>query len=78
MRNAVKALLIALLEPADRLRAAENAGDHTARLALLEELKTMPFGAVWDEHCRRQNVPVGAAWLDEVKAYESKHLANRG
>ena len=52
--------------------------DHTARLVLLEELKTLPFGAVWDEHCRRQNVPVGAAWLDEVKAYETKHLANRG
>ena len=78
MRNAAKALLIALLEPADRLRAAENAGDYTARMALLEELKTLPFGAVWDEHCRRQDVPLGAAWLDEVKAYEKKHLANRG
>ena len=47
-------------------------------MALLEELKTLPFGAVWDEHCRRQDVPVGAAWLDEVKAYEKKHLASRG
>ena len=78
MRNAIKALLLALLEPTDRLRAVENAKDYTSRLALLEELKTLPFGAVWDEHCRRQDVPVGAAWLDEVKAYEKKHLSNRG
>ena len=76
-RNALKALLIALLEPTEQLRAAENAKDYTSRLALMEELKTLPFGAVWDEHCRRQNVPVGAVWLEEVKAYERKHLAGR-
>jgi len=44
---------------------------------LLEECKTLPFGAVWDEHCRRQNVPVGVQWLDEVKAYERDVLAGR-
>ena len=76
-RNALKALLLALLEPTEQLRAAENAKDYTSRLALMEELKTLPFGAVWDEHCRRQDVPVGAAWLEEVKAYERKHLAGR-
>ncbi|MFZ4682102.1 MAG: L-rhamnose isomerase, partial [Terrimicrobiaceae bacterium] len=53
------------------------AGDHTARLALMEESKTLPFAAVWDEHCRRQNVPVGAKWLDEVKSYESAVLSKR-
>ena len=47
-------------------------------LALVEELKTLPFGAVWDEYCRRQNVPVGAAWLAEVRSYEKTHLARRG
>ena len=47
-------------------------------LALLEELKTLPVGAVWDEHCRRQNVPVGTAWLDEVKRHEREVLAGRG
>jgi L-rhamnose isomerase len=77
-RSALKALLIALLEPAGRLRAAELAGDNTTRLALLEELKTLPFAAVWDEHCRRQDVPVGAAWLGEVKTYEKATLAARG
>ena len=76
-RNAIKALLLALLEPTARLRAAEIAGDFTARLALLEELKSMPFGAVWDEHCRRANVPIGTAWLDEVRGYEKTVLSKR-
>jgi len=59
------------------MRAAEEAGDYTARLALSEECKTLPFGAVWDYYCLRQGVPVGAAWLDEVKSYERDVLAGR-
>jgi L-rhamnose isomerase len=77
-RNAIKALLIALLEPTASLRAMECGGDNTGRLALLEELKTMPFGAIWDEYCRRQNVPVGTAWLADVRTYEKAFLARRG
>jgi L-rhamnose isomerase len=76
-RNALKCLLVAMLEPIKTLRAAEAAGDHTGRLALMEESKTLPFAAVWDEHCRRQNVPVGAAWLEEVRSYERKVLSKR-
>ena len=76
-RNAVKALLIALLEPAAKLREAEAVGDFTTRLALLEEAKSLPFGAVWDEYCRRNNVPVGACWISEVKGYERDVLAKR-
>lgn len=76
-RSAQKALLLALLEPAGKLREAEAAKDHTARLAWLEEAKTLPFGEVWDEFCRRQGVPVGAAWLHEVKAYEKAVLGKR-
>ena len=76
-RNALKALLLALLEPAAKLRELEIAGDFTGRLALFEELKSLPFAAVWDEHCRRQNVPVGAAWLDEVRRHEREVLALR-
>jgi len=76
-RNALKCLLAALLEPAARLREAEAAGDYTARLALLEELKTLPFGAVWDEHCRRQNTPGDRAWLPAVQRYEREILPNR-
>ena len=69
--------LAALLEPAVQLVAAEQAGDNTSRLALLEEAKTLPIGAVWDEYCRRQNVPVGPAWIQEVKAYEKSPLSLR-
>jgi L-rhamnose isomerase len=77
-RNALRALLLALLEPAGRLRELEAAGDYTARLALLEELKGMPFGAVWDHYCREQDVPVGLAYLDEIRAYEKQVLPQRG
>jgi L-rhamnose isomerase len=77
-RNAIKALLLALLEPTGTLRDLENSGDLTGRLALLEELKTLPFGAVWDEYCRRANVPVGMTWLEEVRAYERNVLSQRG
>ncbi|MBS0664157.1 MAG: L-rhamnose isomerase [Verrucomicrobia bacterium] len=76
-RNALKCLLLALLEPSARLRELEAAGDHTGRLVLLEELKTLPFAAVWDEHCRRQNAPGDRAWLPTVQRYEREHLAQR-
>jgi L-rhamnose isomerase len=76
-RSLLKALLIALLEPTAVLREAEAAGDYTRRLALLEELKTMPFAAVWDFHCLQQGVPAGVAWLDEVRTYERAILATR-
>ena len=76
-RNAIKALLLALLEPISKLRKLESDGDYTQRLALLEEIKTLPFGAVWDEYCRRQNVPTGADWIRDVKSYESSVLSKR-
>ena len=69
-RNAQKCLLAALLEPAAALREAEQQGDFTRRLALMEEAKTLPHAAVWDEFCRRANAPVGPAWIAEVKRYE--------
>ena len=77
-RSMIKALLGALLEPTAQLRALEAAGDHTGRLALLEEAKTLPMGAVWDHYCERSGVPVGLAWLDEVRAYEKAVLSQRG
>ncbi|MBK8979416.1 MAG: L-rhamnose isomerase [Planctomycetes bacterium] len=76
-RSVLRALLIALLEPIDTLRGLEQDGDHTGRLALLEEAKTLPFGAVWDECCLRAGVPVGRAWLDDVRSYERDVLAGR-
>ena len=77
-RNAIRALLIALLEPTDQMRGLEIAGDYTTRLALLEELKGMPFGAVWDYYCLQQDVPVGISFMDDIKTYEAKVLAERG
>jgi L-rhamnose isomerase len=77
-RNALKALLMALLEPIDQLREMEVAGDFTGRLALLEEIKGLPFGAVWDAYCLKQGVPVGVTFLDKIRAYEKQVLSQRG
>jgi len=76
-RNMIKALLCALIEPIGLLRKLENDGDFTGRLALLEEMRTMPSGAVWDYYCLASDVPVAQAWLQEVKAYEKKVLPSR-
>lgn len=77
-RNTLRALLIALLEPIDQLRAIEINGDYTQRLALQEEIKGLPFGAVWDYYCLKHGVPVGMHYLDEIKAYERQELTQRG
>ncbi len=75
-RNILLALLLALLEPPS-IRAAELAGDHTSRLALQEEARGLPFGAVWDYYCESNSVPAGNAWLDGVRRYEKNVLAKR-
>jgi len=76
-RSTIKALLIAMLEPIEKLRVMEANIDFTSRLAMLEELKTLPFGAVWDYYCQKSNVPAGDAWLKEVKDYEAKVTSKR-
>lgn len=76
-RNALRALLMALLEPLHCMRELEVAGYYSARLALLEELKGMPFGAVWDYYCMTQSVPVGIGFTDEIRAYEQQVLSYR-
>ena len=77
-RAMLKALLLALLEPTATLRQLEAEGDNTSRLALLEELKALPFGAVWDHYCLMSEVPAGRDWLGEVKAYEREVQCKRG
>jgi L-rhamnose isomerase len=77
-RNMLKALLLALLEPADRLRDLEASGDFTGRLALLEDLRSAPAGAVWDRYCRSGCVPVDTEWIGTVRAYEQDVLSLRG
>jgi len=76
-RNMVKALLIALLEPTNTLKRAELDGDFTRRLVMLEEQKSLPWTAVWDYYCAKKGVPVGGAWLDEVRSYEKQVLSKR-
>lgn len=76
-RSTLKALLLALLAPIDDLKKAELEGDYTKRLALTEELKSYPFGAVWDYYCQESGVPVGAEWLKEIRSYEKNVLVKR-
>jgi L-rhamnose isomerase len=76
-RSMAKALLAALLEPIAQLRRWEREGDLTARLAVLEELKTLPVGAVWDYHCVTTGVPPGWQWLDRVRQYEQDVMSYR-
>ncbi len=76
-RNMIKALLKACLEPSALLTEIELSGDYTSRLALVEELKTYPFCAVWDYYCEMMDVPVREAWLNEVKQYEKEVLSCR-
>ncbi len=76
-RCMLRALLMAMLEPIAKLREFEAAGDFTSRLAMLEELKAMPAGAVWDHYCQQQGVPVGPAWIGEIKNYEKSVLSKR-
>jgi L-rhamnose isomerase len=76
-RNTLKALLYAMLEPTDQLRKQEVAGDYTARLTLLEELKDMPSGAVWDYYCAQNGRPVGNNFLEELRDYEKRELSKR-
>jgi L-rhamnose isomerase len=76
-RNFQRAMLLALLEPFDQLRAMEMAGDFSGRLVLLEELKGLPFGAVWDYFCWQRGVPVGVSYLDVIRDYEKQVLLKR-
>jgi L-rhamnose isomerase len=75
-RNTIKSLLIAMLEP-PALREAEQGGDLSARLAWLEELKSLPWSAVWDQYCTISGVPVSRDWLDDVRSYEKVVLSKR-
>lgn len=76
-RAMTKSLLLALVEPTAKLRELERGSDFTGRLALLEECKTLPYGAVWDYYCLQQDVPVGPAWLEAVREYERQVLSRR-
>ncbi len=76
-RNLQKALLFALLQPMDTEKRLQDEGDWTGLMVLQEDMKTAPFGEVWDEYCRRQNKPLDGQWLPEIKKYEADVLSKR-
>jgi L-rhamnose isomerase len=76
-RSSLRVLLLALLDPVERLDEYERKGDFSSRLNLQEELKSMPFSAVWDAYCTRKGVPLGMGFMAEIKGYEKSELAGR-
>ena len=76
-RATLKAILLAFLEPSELLKKEEASGNNTARLAMMEEVKDLPYGAVWDQFCRAQGVPAGLSWMEKVDEYERTVLAQR-
>lgn len=76
-RAVLKAFLLALLEPSEKLSVAEKEQDILQRLALEEKLKLMPAGAVWDYFCLQNNVPPSGRWLNEIENYEKNVLSKR-
>jgi len=76
-RATQKALLFALLEPFERLKEYEESGDYFQRLAVLEELKGMPYGAIWDYYCLKMGVSIGDSWIKEIQEYEREILSKR-
>jgi L-rhamnose isomerase len=77
VRNTRKALLKAYLDPMAPIRSAEKNADYSARLALLEETRSLPFSLVWEYYCMTQDVPVGQCWMDRVRRYESEVTSRR-
>ncbi|MEG1426219.1 MAG: L-rhamnose isomerase [Oscillospiraceae bacterium] len=76
-RNMQKALLWALLMPHASMKRLQDTAQFTQLMMLSEELKTAPFGDVWEEYCRRQGVPENEAWFAEVQKYETEILLKR-
>lgn len=76
-RSWQKALLSALCTPNAALKALQDENRLTELFVMHEELKTLPFGAVWDEYCERCGIPAGAKWFEEVEKYEKEVLLKR-
>lgn len=77
LRNVQKAMLFSLLEPFEFLKKHEASGDYGCRLAIKEELKTLPFSAIWDYYCLSEGVPLGMDWLSFVEDYENQEIKKR-
>ncbi|MBR6547991.1 MAG: L-rhamnose isomerase, partial [Clostridia bacterium] len=77
-RNMQKALLSALLQPHAHLKELQDKENFTRLMVEQEELKTLPFGAVWAEFCRREGIPADGEWFDAIEEYEQNVLFKRG
>ena len=76
-RATQKAFLMALLEPSSTFQGYEDTGRYFQRLALSEELKSLPWQAVWDMFCEQQGVPVGESYIAEIERYEHEVTSKR-
>ena len=76
-RNLQKALMFGMLQPQEELTKLQNEGNWTKLMVVQEELKTMPFGEIWDEYCRSCGKPVDGEWFSEVEKYEAEVLSKR-
>ena len=76
-RNLQKSLLFALLQPNADLKKLQDESDFTRLMVVQEELKTLPFGEVWEEYCRVCNVPADGEWFGEIEKYEKEVLSKR-
>ncbi|WP_322199938.1 L-rhamnose isomerase [Acutalibacter intestini] len=76
-RNMQKALLYALLQPAENMKALQDKSDFTRLLLEGEELKTLPFGDVWERYCQEQGAPTGKEFLEEINRYETAVTSRR-
>ena len=76
-RNLQKALLFAMLQPQEKLTELQNSGNWTELMVAQEELKTMPFGDIWNEYCIRCGKPVDGQWFDAIRKYEEEVLVKR-
>lgn len=77
-RNAQKALLYALLEPNEQLKSLQDSASFTEKMVRMEQMKTMPFGDIWEHYCELQGVPNDVDWFEEVRRYENDVLLKRG
>jgi L-rhamnose isomerase len=77
IRSTQKALLQALLEPTEKLREYEKQDNNFQRLAYLEELKAMPWNAVYNYYCLQQGIPVGNEYIAAIESYESEVTSKR-
>jgi L-rhamnose isomerase len=76
-RSVLKTILAALLEPRDRLRDIDGNEQALERLSILEDLRMLPLGDVWDHHCLTNGVPPAGMWLEDVRDYEKQVLDRR-